>query len=126
VTKVVIVALLGALAVGCAPEPKTPWNPTAPLITPSGKEGWAIWCTEESDCYQWAGYRCQSGYTIVSSDTRTNRTTSFEWNRFGGGGGSTERKKQSMVVECKTYEPPVVHNPPLVIFHEDENGNVIE
>lgn len=122
--KVIAGLLALSCMAGCLAEIPPVYNPTAPIITPAGKQGYVVWCSEETDCYQWAGYRCQSGYTVLSDSNHTNSSFSLGWNRFGGGASRSEHRRENMMIECNTPPPPLVHNPPRVIFHEDANGNI--
>lgn len=92
---------LAISAIACAPAlPPVPYNPTAQLLTPSGKVGYTIACSSEGECLQWAGYRCQSPYAILSKEVQTSS------NMQAGGFGRAwqfarnQETHMYMVVEC--------------------------
>jgi len=92
-----MIAVFALLALSaCAPE--MIYNPTSAIVTPAGKQGFTIQCNSDAaQCYEWAGWRCPEGYTILNDQQSTTNTWSF--NRFGG--GSESHHRQVMIVECK-------------------------
>jgi hypothetical protein len=108
--------LLLLLPVACAPA----YDPSYRVITPDGKLGYAIDCSSASECYQWAGYRCQQGYTILNDESHSS--FHFQENRMFGASGSSHHH-QSILIECKDK---VLETPIRVHFCETPEGKVIE
>ena len=101
--KCMLLLIAAVTLAGCEVQP--PYDPTHALVTPNGNQGYSIRCGDETECYQWAGYRCPAGYTILTDANYTSHTWSFS--RFGGGGRTTHT--QAMVVECKGST--IIRNP---------------
>lgn len=68
-----------------------------PVVAPSGKQGCAIECIHQFDCWRLAGTHCPNGYTFVDSQTSKEFTmagnTSFV--------AAKTRGRYSMLVECR-------------------------
>lgn len=68
-----------------------------PIMTPSGKQGYSIWCEEISYCWQEAAKKCPKGYTVVSS----SKETLGYGNVNTQGGFMVIDEDGYMLIECK-------------------------
>lgn len=92
---VAAIIVLGITASGCAAGAAN--DPTYPLTTPGGHQGYAVECQYPADCWQWAGIKCPRGYEVISGSKESG--FSFSANGYGASGGS--RHLTTMMVECR-------------------------
>ena len=68
-----------------------------PIMTPSGKQGYRIWCEDMSYCWEEAAKKCPSGYTVVGKDKETTGYGSLTTQ----GGYMGIEEDGYMLIECK-------------------------